>query len=236
MENENKKIKAKHFKKERARVIKLVEMAYKNDPRIKRQRDQEEADKLKKKQDAKDRKDKQRQEIVEREQAIIDAKQRELDEKADQEKIAKEERGRQVILRKEAIKNLSTLCEERATGTRYDRYWVQEFAKKFKTGEDLIQLLKRLEAVEGGQEEFKEELEKVICENASVAERLKIQQKKEEEQKKLEESKKCDWTADELSKLSKAIVKYPGAIPNRWKIITDFIDTDKTQKQVIAKA
>ena len=140
MENENKKIKAKHFKKERARIIKLTEMAYKNDPRIKRQRDQEEADKLKKKQDARDRKDKQSQEIVDREQAIIDAKQREADEKAEQEKKAKEERGRQVILRKEAIKNLSALCEERAAGTRYDRYWVQEFAKKFKTGEDLVEL------------------------------------------------------------------------------------------------
>jgi len=36
--------------------------------------------------------------------------------------------------------------------------------------------------------------------------------------------------------LSKGIVKYPGAILNRWKLITDFIGTDKTQKQVITKA
>jgi hypothetical protein len=36
--------------------------------------------------------------------------------------------------------------------------------------------------------------------------------------------------------LSKAVIKYPGAVPNRWKLITDFIATDKTQKQVIAKA
>ena len=41
---------------------------------------------------------------------------------------------------------------------------------------------------------------------------------------------------EELSKLSKAIVKYPGAVPNRWKVITEYIGTDKTQKQVIAKA
>ena len=41
---------------------------------------------------------------------------------------------------------------------------------------------------------------------------------------------------DELSKLSKGIVKYPGAIANRWKLITEFIATDKTLKQVIAKA
>jgi hypothetical protein len=37
MENENKKIRAKYSKKERARIIKLVETAYKFDPRIKQE-------------------------------------------------------------------------------------------------------------------------------------------------------------------------------------------------------
>ena len=37
MENENKKIRTKYDKKERKRLIKLSEMAYTNDPRIKRQ-------------------------------------------------------------------------------------------------------------------------------------------------------------------------------------------------------
>lgn len=41
---------------------------------------------------------------------------------------------------------------------------------------------------------------------------------------------------EELSKLSKGVIKYPGAALNRWKLITEFIGTDKTQKQVIAKA
>lgn len=36
MENENKKIRTKYDKKERKRLIKLSEMAYTNDPRIKR--------------------------------------------------------------------------------------------------------------------------------------------------------------------------------------------------------
>jgi hypothetical protein len=42
MEKENKKQRDKHLKKERARIIKLVELAYKSDPRIKRQKDLEE--------------------------------------------------------------------------------------------------------------------------------------------------------------------------------------------------
>jgi len=39
---------------------------------------------------------------------------------------------------------------------------------------------------------------------------------------------KDNWTSEELSLLSKAIVKYPGALPNRWKVITEHIGTGKT--------
>ena len=49
MEKENKRERDKHMKKERARLIKLVELAYKFDPRIRRQREQEEQEKLRKK-------------------------------------------------------------------------------------------------------------------------------------------------------------------------------------------
>jgi hypothetical protein len=66
--------------------------------------------------------------------------------------------------------------------------------------------------------------------NQSQQEQLRMQQQKLEESKKQVEQKKDAWTMDELSKLSKAIVKYPGAAPNRWKMITDYIATDKTQK------
>lgn len=70
MEKENKKIRDKHVKKERARIIKLVEMAYKYDPRIKRQKEFEEQEKIRKKQEIRDRKEKERLEIEEKERAI----------------------------------------------------------------------------------------------------------------------------------------------------------------------
>lgn len=57
MENENKRVGAKHMKKEKARLIKLVETAYKRDPRIKNAKMQDELEKKKKKQDVKDKKD-----------------------------------------------------------------------------------------------------------------------------------------------------------------------------------
>jgi hypothetical protein len=49
MEKENQRVRNKYQKKERARIIKLVELAYKGDPRIKRQKELEELEKLKKK-------------------------------------------------------------------------------------------------------------------------------------------------------------------------------------------
>lgn len=45
MENENKKVRSKYDKKERQRLIKLAEMAYNNDPRIKKMIAEEEAEK-----------------------------------------------------------------------------------------------------------------------------------------------------------------------------------------------
>ena len=49
MEQENKKIRSKYDKKERQRLIKLSEMAYNNDPRIRKMNEEDEAEKQRKK-------------------------------------------------------------------------------------------------------------------------------------------------------------------------------------------
>jgi hypothetical protein len=54
MDQENKRIRAKYEKKERARLIKLSETCYNNDPRIKRELELVEAEKLRKKNEKKD--------------------------------------------------------------------------------------------------------------------------------------------------------------------------------------
>jgi hypothetical protein len=66
MEKENKKIRDKHVKKERARIIKLVETAYKFDPRIKAHLEKEEAEKLRKKEEVRQMKEKARLELEEK--------------------------------------------------------------------------------------------------------------------------------------------------------------------------
>lgn len=59
MEQENKKLRAVHEKKERARLIKLSELAYNNDPRIKRERELIELEKQRKKEEKREAKAKE---------------------------------------------------------------------------------------------------------------------------------------------------------------------------------
>jgi hypothetical protein len=53
----------------------------------------------------------------------------------------REEKGREVLKRKDLVKQLWTLCEDRVPGTKYDRYFIEEFAKKFKTTEQVEAVL-----------------------------------------------------------------------------------------------
>ena len=233
MEKENKKQGDKHMKKERIRLTKLVELAYKADPRIKRQKEEEELEKARKKQEVRDRKALQRKEIEDRDKAVEDAKQKEVDLKLGEEKRIKDERLKETLRRRESVKQLAIVCESRIPdGCKFDKYWVAEFVKKIKTIEQIDTYVQRLRDFNPKRtsEEFKEEIQCIISESQGNFEHLKKQVEKLEESKKVEEAKKGDWTAEELSLLTKAIIKYPGAIPNRWKVITDFIGTDKNQK------
>ena len=124
MERENKRERDKHLKKERARIIKLVELAYKADPRVRRQTELEEQEKIRKKQEMRDRREKERLDQEERERLVEEAKRKEIEAKQEEEKRLREEKGREALRRKDAVKQFSSVCEERAPGTKYDRYFV----------------------------------------------------------------------------------------------------------------
>lgn len=62
--------------------------------------------------------------------------------------------------RKEAVKCLYILSEERAPGTRYDRYFIEEFVKKIKEIQHIEEITEKLKAFEGA--EFVTEIEKII--------------------------------------------------------------------------
>lgn len=79
-----------------------------------------------------------------------------------------------------------------------------------------------------------------IFTNSHSNEQVKKLQEMLEKRKEdiLEEEKKKerrDWTEEDVTKLSRALKKYPAGIPNRWALVTEFVKTHK-QREVVAKA
>lgn len=83
MEQENKKVRSKYDKKERQRLIKLSEMAYNNDPRIKKMVAEEEAEKQRRKEAKKEFKVQEARQREQMQKEIDDRKAAELKAKQD---------------------------------------------------------------------------------------------------------------------------------------------------------
>ena len=234
MEKENKKIKDKYAKKERARIIKLVETAYKFDPRIKAHLEKEEAEKLRKKEEERQMKEKVRLDLEEKIRQQEAIKQQEVDRKNEEVRKVKEERDALIRRRKENVRLLGSTCEERLPGSNFDRFFAEEFCKKLKTPEALEEFMDKFKETAENcktEAEFREALEEMVGRVTGQNQKQQVQAKSKEEEKKQVDN----WTIEELSALSKAIIKYPGAMLDRWKFITEHVGT-KTQKQVIAKS
>jgi len=45
-----------------------------------------------------------------------------------------------------------------------------------------------------------------------------------------------EWSLQEMTLLTKGIIKFPGGTRNRWQLIAEFIGGNKTTKQVIKQA
>jgi len=125
MEKENKKVSAEYERKERARMIKLSELAYNLDPRIRKEREAKEAAKEAVKAGKRNHKADQRAAaekiIKDKQQAIQDEK----DAKAAKDKKEREERKIIQLAYKAKTKELIELCTEKLKGTKYDRFWVE---------------------------------------------------------------------------------------------------------------
>lgn len=48
------------------------------------------------------------------------------------------------------VKDLTTVCVEKLPGTKYDKYFVEEFVKKIKTNEELEEFIANIRALKVG--------------------------------------------------------------------------------------
>jgi DnaJ family protein C protein 2 len=148
MQNENKRGRKKYEKAERKRIILMGTRAYDNDPRIRAEKLRETEAKAAAKQ--------ARKEATEAKWAKVNDGKRLVEEaaaaakvKAVEDKKAEQQRRKEVrALYKAAQKDLIAFCEEKMTGTKYDRFYVDELVKKYPKQEQLDGLIIKIKAIE----------------------------------------------------------------------------------------
>lgn len=146
MEGQNKNLRSKYVKAERKRIINMVDLAYKLDPRIVAINTKKNAEKEAIKQAKKDAKLNKYKEAEDKKKAVEEAEAKAKEDKLKAEKEAKELKKIANRKYRETVKVLIAHCEEHMPETNYDRFYLDELVKKYPKQEDLDALV---DAVKG---------------------------------------------------------------------------------------
>jgi DnaJ family protein C protein 2 len=223
MERKNERSQAKLKREEMQRIAKLVDTAYKVDPRIRRVKEEEQA-----------RKDK----IKKEKEEVAKKKREEAEKAAEEERLRKEEEDRKKAEEAAAAK---AERERQKNAVKKNRQKLRRAGKENGFNDDKLELI----LAQADAEKLA-----VICaafdksndagKAALEAEIQALEQAKAAPSQQVAKKLHVDalgnaiWNADELSLLAKAIKRYPGGVTNRWELISEFIGT-KTPQDVIAK-
>mmetsp|Transcript_8934 Transcript_8934/g.10092 ORF Transcript_8934/g.10092 Transcript_8934/m.10092 type:complete len:581 (+) Transcript_8934:14-1756(+) len=237
MDVENKKIRSKFMKVERARLNNLYRIAYKFDPRIRaenerleKEKEQKKREKFEKKQKAKEERQRLQMEIQEKE----DAEKRKIEQAKEQEKLKLQI---QKQLRSSMIKKLEELAEQKLKKfhNEYDKFFIDDFTKKLQDEEitSLVTAVDQMADTEEGFVQIEEAFNKI---KEQSEERLKSRQEKDKIKREEQKSKQKEWTREEYALLAKALNKYPGGTQDRWKTISIYMGDQYTTKDVLEMA
>ena len=227
MEKNNMKMKKDLYKKEARRIHKLLDNAKKSDPRVIK-KEKEDAERIAKVQSEKEDRKRSKIEGVQKiarekkeaEEKII----RDAAEKRERE-IAEKKTKRQFQAKiKQDFKD--ALANNLPEGLKkYDRFWADEFVKKLKE-DQIIKTAEKMNTMESPEAAL-DWLEDFIAAITGVA------AKKTELPSNNSKKTQCeDWSKDEISLLTKAIIKYPAGMTKRWDLICNFIGGRKSISQV----
>jgi len=204
MLKENKKMKATLIKEEKSRMMKLVNLAYKHDPRI---REMEEKMKVKKEKERKER----------------------LEQKLKDEKEEAERQLKMKIAREEELKRKQEeMQKEKDTLLDDLRALLQE--KGFSlTGEEFFQI--QINAKNDNLRSVMNELEPYKNDNSQLIKSFKSLANMHFALKFTDDSKQSTlWMKDEIVSLQKAVKKFPAGTKMRWEKITEMIKTKPTSQ------
>ena len=205
-------------------------MAFNNDPRIKKEKEEAELERQRKKEEKKFYKQQQALVIEDRKREQEEKKAAEQQLKTEMESRVKEEKRLVAINFKQKVKELIELCQFKLPGTTYDKFWVESILKRFSTLETLSPIFDFLTNCDS-KSDFDEYMQDLLL---SQEERQKKQIEKDREESK-EIQIESGWTKEEIALLTKGIVKFPPGTKDRWGTIADFV-ASKSQKEVIKKA
>lgn len=235
MQRQNKKQSDKKLREERARLNRLVDLAYSLDPRVIAHNAEADARR-------KERIEKKKKEKAELAAEIAAEEEARKQEEEAKEKAVAEEKERV----KKSVRKLKTKVRQRCEELRNGgcKFMTEERVEKFVSGDNVLKpsvleerLSGFLDAVSGDLEEkkvaelFKEEL-KFLKDT-----REELERKTESmmaSKKKKEPVSMSEWSADELSLLAKGLRKFPAGTRNRWELVQQLVP-NKTVEEIIAK-
>ncbi|KAM3959452.1 dnaJ homolog subfamily C member 2 [Aphomia sociella] len=243
IEKQNKAARAKLKKEEMARIRSLVDLAYANDPRIQRFKQEDKDRKLAAKrarQDAVQAKKAEEERLIKEAQA---AKQKaEEAEKARLEAARAEREQMKKNLRKER-KAFRDLCKANNYYSETEDESVSHMASVEKICEmmkavELQNFIKKLES--NGRDVFlktvKETEEKLEAERRALFETKKVEEQKVK--KELAIRAPIEWTVEQTQLLIKAVNLFPAGTNQRWEVVANFLNQHSTfvdDKRFVAK-
>ena len=230
MEQENRRLKASLIKAERARISKLVNFAYQNDPRIKQYLKKQEDEKEQKKLERKLYKEKQKQEELTKQQKMIKEIADKKNQIEEQKKLELEEKQKKVFMKKQADNELRKIAKENINHKKCDDFYIDEVCFKLYE-EELVSLTLHIKnKCINKFEELDDKIKEIIKKRSEKYE------EKDKTDKTKPEVQKADWTKEELSLLTKGIIKFPSGISERWSRVSQYIGGRFTDNECADKA
>lgn len=250
MEKQNLKNQEKARKEEYARILTLIDNAYKRDPRILRRKEEEKAEKLRKKeaklQARRFREEesarKEEEERIRKEEEEKRAKEAALAQKKSKEKekkLLRKERSRLRTLSASIVsKKILGISEDEVERlcTSLDLGRLKELCDRIeKKGEhDQVQLLRDELA---GDANGHMSGEKNVQQNGSVEDKNVSQEvqgcDKSESLLDNNEKEEKPWSREEVELLRKGLQKYPKGTSQRWEVIGNYIGTGRTVEEIL---
>ncbi|KAL2528123.1 Myb-like DNA-binding domain [Forsythia ovata] len=242
MERQNAKLSEKARKEEYARIRTLVDNAYKRDPRILRIKDEQKAEKQRKKEAkilAKKLQEEEAARFAEEERRKKEEDERKAAEAALIQKKLKEKEKR--LLRKERTRlrslsgaivsqHLLDLSDDNVEGLcmSLDIEQLRNLCDKMEKKEGLGRAEHLREAL-GSDNKFKDEKQnekKKLQQNGSVGVNEQVLFGSNEKREK-------PWGKEEIEMLRKGMQKYPKGTSRRWEVISEYIGTGRSVEEIL---